>query len=259
MINYFEQTRKCLETSTVEEKVSLSMSMQELLLQAHGEWKKIDNHTFTPGWPEKPELVEPQHLPRRKLTTVEGQAAMIHSFAHIEFNAINLAWDIICRFQHMPIPFHHDWSKVAIEEAKHFSMLNSRLNDLGYTYGDFPAHDGLWRMAEETSDNILVRLAVIPRIYEARGLDVTPDLINRFSEIGDKQTVNILNVIYQDEIGHVKAGSEWFRYVCEQRKINAEEAFDKLFKQYAPRGKNKLNESARRQAGFTDLEIQLIS
>lgn len=251
--------RQCLAETNVQKKIDLSLlAANSIGIVSINTQSDIEND-FKVGWPDKPKLVSPQHLPKRKLTTVEGQAAMIHSFAHIEFNAINLAWDIICRFEEMPEEFYKDWAKVAGEEAKHFSLLNGRLKKLGFCYGDFDAHDGLWKIATETTDDILIRLAVIPRIFEARGLDVTPDMINRFREIKDKETESILEVIYKDEIGHVKIGTKWFRYVCEQRQLNADDTFTSIFSQFSPAGKNKINHEARIQAGFTAHELEVVS
>ena len=259
MIDVFELANQCLSESEPDRKVDLSLAAAEKINSNQLLISKSVKRELIVGWPNKPILVSPQKLPKRKLSTTEGRAAMIHSFAHIEFNAINLAWDIVCRFRDMPEEFYKDWARVAGEEAKHFSLLNNRLKDMGSYYGEFDAHDGLWRIANDTANDVLTRLAVIPRIFEARGLDVTPDIINRFREIKDKETASILEVIYKDEIGHVNIGSNWFRFVCEQRGLNADETFMSLFMQFAPSGKNKINREARLKAGFTSRELESIS
>lgn len=258
MDNLFSLAYACLSEQTPDIKLEKTRVLAHRLESEEISIAQQVISKIHPGRPVRPELVAPQDLPRRKLTTLEGRAAMIHSFAHIEFNAINLAWDIICRFQSMPLSFYKDWSRVAREEAYHFELLQQRLQQLGYRYGDFPAHDGLWQMAEDTAHDILLRLAVVPRILEARGLDVTPDLINRFREIKDSETVAVLEVIYRDEIGHVKTGSTWFHYLCRQRKLDPEDTFRTIFREFAPRGGNRLNINARRLAGFSESELNSI-
>lgn len=255
MDNLFAEAYRCLLESDVQLKLNITRELADLVAGCDTVPQPLALPEPRPGRPNKPELVAPRNLPRRKLTDREGRAAMIHSFAHIEFNAINLALDLICRFQSMPLAFYQDWAHVASEEAHHFELLQGRLQQLGFAYGDFPAHDGLWQMAEETAHDILLRLAVVPRILEARGLDVTPDLINCFHEIKDNETVAVLNVIYRDEIGHVKTGSQWFQYICRQRKQDPEQTFRNIFQEFAPRGGNKLNQHARLQAGFSQAEL----
>lgn len=259
MDNIFKLAYDCLSEQQTETKLEKTVAAANSILEGDVTTKVIDLPTIVPGRPSRPELVAPQQLPRRKLTTLEGRAAMIHSFAHIEFNAINLAWDIICRFQSMSYDFYRDWARVAAEEASHFGLLQQRLRSIGYDYGDFPAHNGLWQMAEDTAHDILLRLAVVPRILEARGLDVTPDLINRFREIGDSETVTALEIIYQDEIGHVKIGSQWFYHVCRERKLEPEQTFRHIFKDFAPRGSARINRDARSRAGFSCTELDAIS
>lgn len=213
-----------------------------------------------PGRPKTPELVHPRELPQRGLGTAEGRAAMIHAVAHIEFNAINLALDAVCRFTPMPSGYYHDWLKVAGEEAIHFNKINERLNNLNYKYGDFPAHSGLWDMAMRTAHDPLHRMAMIPRVMEARGLDVTPGMIRRFRAIGDLETVAVLELILREEIAHVEAGSRWFRYLCEQRGLPAEATYLGLVQRYMG---NKLHcplsRQERLQAGFTTSELQQLA
>lgn len=209
-----------------------------------------------PGRPAKPVLVSPRELVQRKLTTAEGRAALIHAVAHIEFNAINLALDAVYRFRGLPTGYYTDWLRVADEEANHFAMLRGRLCQLGHDYGDFPAHNGLWEMAEDTAHDHLVRMALVPRVLEARGLDVTPGMLERLRTVGDDSTIAILEVILREEVGHVAIGSRWFKYACVQRALDPEPTFRELLAQYMRgRLKGPFNVDARMAAGFSREEI----
>ncbi|EQD45770.1 protein containing DUF455, partial [mine drainage metagenome] len=165
-----------------------------------------------PGRPPRPELVNPRALSRRGLGTAAGRAALVHAVAHIEFNAINLAWDAVARFRDMPADFYRDWCACAADEARHFTLLSTRLGELGMAYGDLPAHDGLWGMAQRTRHSVLARMALVPRVLEARGLDVTPGMIARLRAVRDHATADILEVILREEVAHVAAGTRWFRW-----------------------------------------------
>ncbi|NLY28448.1 MAG: ferritin-like domain-containing protein [Alcaligenaceae bacterium] len=212
-----------------------------------------------PGRPARPPLVPPSRVKARSVGTVQGRAALIHSLAHIEFNAINLALDILWRFPGMPDAFYHDWLKVAREEALHFSLLATHLASLGYSYGDFPAHDGLWEMAERTSADLLARLALVPRTLEARGLDASPVVRDKLVSVGDAAGAAIIDIILRDEIGHVAIGNHWYRHVCQMRGLDPEVAYDDLALQYrAPRLRGPFNLQARRQAGFTEAELDAL-
>jgi uncharacterized ferritin-like protein (DUF455 family) len=208
------------------------------------------------GHPERPELVHPRHLPKRTLAHDKGRAALIHAVTHIEFNAVNLAWDAVYRFRAMPTDYYADWIHIAEEEAAHFVALRQRLRDLGFDYGDFPGHNGLWDMAVRTAHDILARMALVPRVLEARGLDVTPDMIRRFRAAGDNATAAVLKVVLEEEIGHVAAGTRWFRWVCQQRKLEPEASFFALLNDYAG-GQTRcpLHWQARRDAGFSESEL----
>jgi len=209
------------------------------------------------GRPDKPELVSPKLLPRRRLGSKEGHASLMHSIAHIEFNAVNLALDALYRFQDMPIEYYRDWLGVAGEEAYHFQMVREHLNSLGYEYGDLPAHDGLWMTTFETDHDPLIRMALVPRTLEARGLDVTPPMISKLRTIGDKRGVEILKILLHDEIGHVEVGSRWFRYLCEQRQLNPFNEFQNIITNYFHGDlRGPFNFEARQAAGFSDEEIQ---
>lgn len=212
-----------------------------------------------PGQPENPELVPPMQVKKRAMNTSEGRAILIHALAHIEFNAINLALDAIWRFAGMPREYYEDWLKVAAEEAYHFSLLNAHLESLGYAYGDFPAHNSLWEMAARTQDDILARIALVPRTMEARGLDATPALRARLAQAGDIKAAEILDIILRDEIGHVAIGNRWFNYLCDQRGLEAIATYDRLAKEYrAPVLRGPFNMEARRAAGFTEKELSLL-
>ena len=155
-------------------------------------------------------MVRPGAVALRSVARHEGRIALVHALAHIEFNAINLAWDAVHRFRGMPPAYYADWVRVAADEARHFTLLETRLGELGYAYGDFDAHDGLWEMAVKTSGSCLERMALVPRVLEARGLDVTPGLIARLRRANDAATVEILELILREEVAHVAAGSRWF-------------------------------------------------
>ncbi len=188
----------------------------ELTAGAPMDWEPLDD----PGRPECPALVPPRSLPRRGLGDARGRAALLHAVAHIEFNAINLALDAVQRFPDLPAAFHGDWISVADEEARHFGLMRDRLRALGADYGDLPAHDGLWQMAVATAEDPLRRMALVPRVLEARGLDVTPAMITRLRGAGDDASADALAVILRDEVGHVAIGSRWFRWLCAERGLS---------------------------------------
>jgi uncharacterized ferritin-like protein (DUF455 family) len=209
-----------------------------------------------PGRPGRPPLVEPARVPRRRLGSEAGRAAFVHAIAHIEFNAINLALDAVCRFRDMPPAYYQDWLTVAADEARHFSLLRDRLAELGHQYGDFPAHSGLWDMAERTADSCLARMALVPRVLEARGLDVTPGMITRLRQLGDSATVDVLEIILAEEIGHVATGSRWFHYCCNREGREPEATFLRLLDtRYSGMVRGPLNREARLAAGFTHSEL----
>jgi uncharacterized ferritin-like protein (DUF455 family) len=209
-----------------------------------------------PGRPDRPQLVDASRVPRRRLGSAEGRAALVHAIAHIEFNAINLALDALYRFRGMPAAYYADWLSVAVDEARHFQLLDERLRAMGKIYGDFPAHNGLWEMAEKTADSCLVRMALVPRVLEARGLDVTPGMIERLEVAGDEETVAVLRVILAEEVRHVAIGTHWFRYCCEQAALEPSATFlDLLERRYAGAVRGPFNLAARYAAGFTPEEM----
>lgn len=221
---------------------------------------KIDHQALVlPGRPVKPELVLPKLVPKRRMDTPEGRAGLLHSLAHIEFNAMNLALDAIWRFPGMPKEYYEDWLKVAKEEAYHFSLVNEHLHTLGFAYGDFPAHNSLWEMVERTTDSVMARMALVPRTMEARGLDAVPMIRDRFIQIKEARAVEILEIILNDEIGHVLIGNRWFNFLCSKEGVSAISAYRELAAKYrAPVLKGPFNLEARKQAGFTAEELDLL-
>jgi uncharacterized ferritin-like protein (DUF455 family) len=212
-----------------------------------------------PGRPARPALVHPAELARRAAGTAEGRAALLHAIAHIEFNAINLALDAAWRFGGMPDAYYHDWLRVAGEEATHFSLLGERLAAAGTTYGDFPAHDGLWEMAERTAADVLARMALVPRTLEARGLDASPTIRAKLAAAGDEASARVIDVILRDEIGHVAIGNRWFRFLCARRGLDVRQAYANLSAVHrAPRLHGPFNLPARRAAGFDEDELRAL-
>ena len=213
-----------------------------------------------PGRSDKPHLVPHTQLKAKSMATAEGRAMLVHSIAHIELNAIDLALDVVWRFAGMPEAFYTDWVRIAQEEAKHFSLLRQHLLDLGFDYGDFPAHNTLWDMAERTKDDILARIGIVPRTMEARGLDASPGVKNKLVSVGDHRAGEILDIILEDEIGHVAAGNRWYRYLCVQRGLEPVSTYAELIAKYdAPKLRPPFNLAARRLAGFEDAELAALS
>ena len=209
-----------------------------------------------PGRPAKPALVHPRDVPKRGLGSVEGRAAFLHAIAHIEFNAINLALDAAYRFRGMPRGYYADWLQVADDEARHFAMLSARLGELGFAYGDFAAHDGLWELAVKTAGSDRARMALVPRVLEARGLDVTPAMIARLREVGDDASAAILETILREEVAHVAAGSRWFHWCCERDGVAPAREFIRLVRDVARANvRPPFNREARLAAGFDEAEL----
>jgi uncharacterized ferritin-like protein (DUF455 family) len=208
------------------------------------------------GRPVRPRLVPPRKLARRGLGSAGGRAALVHAVAHIEFNAINLAWDAVYRFRGLPVDYYRDWVDVAADEARHFGLLATRLAELGHVYGDFDAHDGLWDMAMRTAHACLARMALVPRVLEARGLDVTPGIIERLRGVGDGVTVRILETILDEEVAHVAAGSRWFAWCCAREGLDPQATFQALLETHLRGGvRGPFNIDARLRAGFTPAEL----
>ena len=212
-----------------------------------------------PGRPARPRLVPPKDVPMRSPSTLEGRAALLHAVTHIEFNAINLALDAVWRFSAMPVAFYSDWLRVASEEALHFTLLREHLLTLGFDYGQFDAHDGLWAMTQRTAHDITARMALVPRTLEARGLDAAPPMQAKLKQAGDLRAVEILGVILRDEVGHVAIGNHWYRWLCARDGHDPIALYGELAARYqAPRLRPPFNHAARLAAGFTEAELALL-
>ena len=263
MLELREAALAILASTDIETKVSRLFQLfdgyqnQQITLDTI---RKINaQDLMLPGRPPKPELVLPKLVPKRRMDTPEGRAGLLHSLAHIEFNAMNLALDAIWRFPDMPRDYYEDWLKVAKEEAYHFSLVNEHLHSLGFAYGDLPAHNSLWEMVERTTDSIIARMALVPRTMEARGLDAVPSIRDRFRQIKEARAVEILEIILNDEIGHVLIGNRWFNYLCSKDRLSPIATYRELAVQYrAPVLKPPFNIEARIQAGFTTEELRLL-
>lgn len=225
----------------------------------------IDDGTHPPldfrfaGRPKKPDLVHASSVKPRKMTTPEGYGALLHAIAHIEFNAINLALDAAYRFRLLPAQFTRDWIQVAKEEVYHFNLMRERLRHYGFDYGDFEAHNHLWDMAYKTAYDPLLRMALVPRVLEARGLDVTPGIRAKVEQRGDAETCAVLDIIYRDEVGHVQFGNHWYQYLCRERGLEPIALFRQLIARYDMfifRG--YVNIEAREKAGFSAFELAML-
>jgi uncharacterized ferritin-like protein (DUF455 family) len=258
MRSLFEDAVSCLAAREPDEKITktrkaaAAWARGELTLEADA----CETRNERPGLPARLVLVSPFEVPRRRLGGRRGVAPFVHAIAHIEFNAINLAWDCIQRFRDLPRDYYSDWVRVAADEAEHFGLLRARLHALDSEYGDFPAHEGLWEMAEKTSADLLERMALVPRYLEARGLDVAPSMIQRLERNGDMATAGVVRLILREEVAHVAAGSRWFRHVCEARGLDSDVEFIRLVRtRLAGRIKGPLNRDDRARAGFSAAEL----
>ena len=206
-----------------------------------------------PARPTLPQLLDPRDVPRRRPGTPTGRIALLHALAHIELNAVDLHWDIIARFTHVPMPigYYDDWVKAADDEAKHFNLVCDCLEAAGSHYGAMPAHAGMWRAAEDTVDDLLGRLAVVPMVLEARGLDVSPAMIEVFRKAGDTGALAALQTIYAEEVAHVAYGSKWFNFLCGRHDQDPKDAFHALVRKYFHGAlKPPFNEEKRAEAGI---------
>ncbi|HJV07317.1 MAG TPA: ferritin-like domain-containing protein [Chromobacteriaceae bacterium] len=260
-VDLYPRIETALTCAEVGRKLSLTVA-----LEADWQAQRLRRDNAAPlyrlpeaGRPLRPPLVSPSQVPKRSLATTEGHAALIHAIAHIEFNAINLALDAAWRFRDMPDAFIGDWLRIAAEEAGHFALLQQRLAEIGYAYGDFPAHDGLWSMTYKTDHDPLVRMALVPRVLEARGLDATPGIQRRLQSMGDHASVAILDVVLREEIGHVKVGNYWFAWLCQQRGLEPLATFRQLLADYGlEQYRGPYNLLARQQAGFSPKELEML-
>ncbi|MDO8938003.1 MAG: ferritin-like domain-containing protein [Methylicorpusculum sp.] len=258
MKNIFDIARLCLCDDSIEGKLKWThlawqqFERGELCFESSDSPKAIDQVRFPP----RPILMSPRHMPKRSFNTSEGKTAFFHAIAHIEFIAISLAWDMLYRFRDMPESFYKDWLMVAEEEAQHFSMIREHLVSRGSDYGDLPAHGGLWEHALQTAEDLLARLAVVPRCMEARGLDATPVMVEKFKSIGDATSAAILEKILNDEIGHVELGTKWFRFECERQTLAPDKKYIELIGHYEMgKPKGPFNREMRIMAGFSEAEL----
>jgi len=252
--------KACLDASEPAEKLRLTHATWQALQAGELQPDPLapsPQPISAPGRPELPRLVPQRQVPQRGLGTPEGRAALVHAIAHIEFNAINLAWDAVYRFRGFPAEYYRDWASCAHDEARHFAMLDARLAELGHAYGDFDAHNGLWEMAQKTAHSDLARMALVPRVLEARGLDVTPGMIERLRGVGDERTIAILEVILREEVAHVAAGTRWFRWCCERDAREPRATFIALLREYMGGNlRGPFNHPARYMAGFDTEEMR---
>jgi uncharacterized ferritin-like protein (DUF455 family) len=207
-----------------------------------------------PGRPERPPLLSPRAMPKRTTSGIDGRIALLHALAHPELNTVDMTWDLIGRFHAADVPraFFDTWVQVALEEAKHFALVCNRLAELGAAYGDLPAHDGLWQSAQATGHDLLARVAIVPLVLEARGLDVQPAMLTRLRGHGDEASAAVLEIIYRDEKRHVAVGARWFRYLCEQASLPVEPTFHALVRtHFRSPLKPPFNDAARAEAGLT--------
>ncbi|WP_045226828.1 ferritin-like domain-containing protein [Methyloterricola oryzae] len=258
MEDLFAWAEAVLSAPAVQDKLDLTQEAARALgagrlpLARVGEPLPIASACF----PEKPSRVNPRELPRRRLNSLEGRIALLHAVAHIEFTAIQLAWDHLYRFRGLPEAYYRDWLGVAEEEARHFQLLRERLRALGADYGDLPAHGGLWDLAVETAYDVAARMALVPRFMEARGLDVTPGMIEKLRETGDMESVAALEIILRDEVRHVALGTQWFHWICAQRGIEPEDTYFGLIDRHMKgQARGPFNTDLRRRAGFSEQEL----
>ena len=242
-----------------EEKIAAALEAASLAPSLQVETSAPKPMAPVPGRPSRPELIHPSKVPRRSPFKPEGLAALLHAIAHIEFNAVNLALDAAWRFDGMPRRYYLDWLQVAGEEAHHFSLLREHLQSLGMRYGDLPGHDNLWSMVERTKDDVVARMALVPRTLEARGLDATPQIQDKLRKVATPaalRAVEILDIILRDEIGHVAVGNHWYRWLCERDGFDPVAHYKLLAERHdAPKLYPPFNDAARRSAGFTDEEL----
>ena len=263
MKNLYQEAKTCFLMADPDEKLERSLAIAGEWDAGLLEWKEGDAllepviHFDAPGRLGKPELVQTNKVKNRGFKSIHQRASLVHALAHIELTAVNLSWDSVYRYRHMPKEYYDDWVQTAKEETQHFYLLRQSLRDMGYEYGDFPAHNELWQMAVDTAEDLMARMAIVHRVLEARALDVVPMSVEKFRGIGDRKTADSLVIIANDEIGHVNAGSRWFRYRCEQEEVDSDKMFFTLMKKYlrsSPKG--PFNREARIKAGFSLAELQ---
>ncbi|KZM40817.1 hypothetical protein OA92_02150 [Marinomonas sp. SBI22] len=261
MQNLYQEAKSCFLAADPDDKIALTYQTCAAWQANKLSWREGApiERLNEPGRLEKPEIVMPREIGKRKLKKEAGRAALIHALAHIELTAVNLAWDSIYRYRDMPKDYYQDWVQCAQEEAEHFSLLRERLREMGYDYGSFPAHNELWKMAVTTADDLTDRMAIVHRVFEARALDVIPGTLKKFEAQNDKQMVKVLTKICNEEVGHVSSGTRWFRYRCEQAKLNPDTHFIHLIEKYMKQPlSGPFNHEARLASGFSQNELNYL-
>ena len=258
-MSLFKSSYDALICNDVEQKILLTNNLKKYLFSSNKQLSKISTVKINiPGRPIKPKLVDFKGIPKRDRSEL-GMIKNIHAICHIEFNSINLALDAIYRFQDMPYKYYEDWIKIAIEETTHFLLLENYLKSIGYCYGEFQAHNGLWQMTVDTDYDVLTRMALVPRVLEARGLDVTPRIQKKFKNSKFHKMVEILDTIFKDEIGHVKAGNYWYKYLCHARGLDPIKTFALLIKKHIGSNlRGPFNVEARLLSDFSELELEYL-
>ncbi len=258
----FDAAFECLMLNEVADKLTATHQLFQAWQAGHlsiaPEHARMEvEPVLAAGLPAALQLVSPRQLPKRGLQSAEGIIALLHAISHIEFNAINLALDAVYRFRDLPRAYYDDWIRIAEEEAYHFELLQTPLTRLGSHYGALVAHNGLWEMAVDTMDDVLVRMALVPRVLEARGLDATPSIIEKLKQQRQHELVEILEIILREEIGHVAVGTQWFNYCCQQRALVPDVTFRELLKsRFRGSLRNPMNTEARIAAGFSLQELE---
>lgn len=258
MQNLFDLSKKCFVTCDPDQKMAFTYEIVSLWQGHKLEWKEAAEPEWLtePGRLEKPEVVMPRDVGKRNLKTELGRGALIHALTHIELTAVNLAWDSIYRYRDMPKEYYDDWVQCAYEEAGHFISLRERLREMGFDYGSFPVHNELWKMAVTTAGDLMDRMGIIHRVFEARALDVVPNTLKRFEAMDDLGMVKALTTICNDEVGHVSAGTRWFRYRCEQEQLDPDQTFFNLLQKYMKKPlSGPFNHEIRRKVGFSEAEL----
>ena len=260
MSDLFEEIHRIILSGDASEKCLATHALAANLADYSLDHQQQALEIPVPAYPAALELVAPRALKRRGIQSQEGRNTLMHSIAHIEFNAINLALDAAYRFRNQPLKYYQDWINIADDEARHFGLIRAYLNKHNCEYGDYKAHNGLWQMAVDTQHDVVARMALVPRVLEARGLDVTPGIIKKLERVDDQDAVDILRVIYQDEIGHVQSGSEWFFYQCKLRDLEPRITFTNMVETYLHGElKGPFNIAARLQAGFDEIEMAALN
>ena len=258
-MSLFKLAYEALVCNNVEKKILLIGDLKKHQIPLDIKKSKVNViKILSPGRPLKPHLVDFKGAPKRDRSDL-GMIKNIHAICHIEFNSINLALDAIYRFQEMPHQYYADWIRVAYEETTHFLLIKDFLESVGHSYGDFDAHNGLWQMTVDTDYDVLSRMALVPRVLEARGLDVTPRIRKKFKDANLHKMVEILDIIFKDEIGHVKIGNYWYQYLCHKRDLDQIKTFDLLIKKHIGSNlRGPFNIEARLLSNFSQNELDYL-